>query len=118
MNTSDMRIDFTSVENLITKLNQGIKELNEVFDKQKKNYVKLNATDIWYGNAQLACSGKYEELSGKYEAIINSLRQYSDFLKETNETMKDFERSVDQSVDQDFGGGVSLDGDHEEEVLI
>lgn len=121
MNTSDMRIDFTSLDQLITKLNEGINELDDVFKKQANNYVKLNATDVWYGNAQLACSSKYELLSEKYDIIINSLRQYSDFLKETNETMKDFESSVDRAVDTDFGGGVSLtsdDGDHEEEVLV
>ena len=121
MNTSDMRIDFTSVDQLITKLNQGINELDDVFKKQAKNYVKLNATDVWYGTAQLACSSKYEKISKKYELIINSLKQYSDFLKETNATMRDFERSVDQAVDTDFGGGVPLtsgDGDHEEEVLV
>ena len=86
----DIIVDYTKLETAASNLDNEIKKLKELFNKQNNNFKLLEDNKMWYGTACSNCINKYKELSSKYEDIITNLNNYKQFLNNVRDTYKAF----------------------------
>ncbi len=66
---------------IIASMEQHRKNVGEIFENENTNMEKINATEVWSGDAQEETYNKYLELKQNYEPIMDGLRKYIDVMK-------------------------------------
>ena len=77
--------NYQEYEETLSKLEDSIRKMEDVYDSQIKNTEVINKTDTWTGEAQSAMYDKLRTLNGNYEPIKSSLELYIKFLHKTKE---------------------------------
>jgi uncharacterized protein YukE len=95
----DIMVDYTKLENAASSLDNEIKKLKELFEKQNNNFQLLEDNKMWYGTSCTNCINKYKELNVKYEEIITNLNNYKQFLINVKDTYKAFNEKANNSLD-------------------
>lgn len=94
--------DTNRFESIVSELESSFPEFEELFRMQNDNYNTINGTDVWKSDTQEVVSSKYVELSKNYEPIKETLMNYIKYLKITVENYKNFESTVDSSIEQNL----------------
>lgn len=84
---------------VIQALEQSYNKILEIFDNERKNAEKINATDTWTGNCQKVVYEKYKMLNNNYGPIEYSLDLYIKFLKKTLEDYTLMEQEINKNLD-------------------
>ena len=92
--------DTNKFESIIKELENTLPTIEDVFASQNNNFRTIDGTDVWKGATQEVISGKYDDLSKNYEPICESLRNYIKFLKITVSNYKNYENTVDRSIEE------------------
>lgn len=91
--------DSNKFEEIINNLEASLPNIKSIFDSQSANYERINETDAWSGKTQQIIYQKYRDLTKNYEPILNSLNNYVKFLKITIENYKNYETSLNSSIE-------------------
>ena len=91
--------DTDRFESIVTELENTLPAIEDVFASQNNNYKIIDGTDVWKGSTQEVISNKYDDLSKNYEPICESLRNYIKFLKITVSNYKNYENTVDKTIE-------------------
>ncbi len=86
-------------EEVIRSLEQSYRNIKEMFDNERKNVERINATDVWTGNCQKVVYEKYKMLNDNYGPIEYSLDLYIKFLKKTLEDYTLMESEINKNID-------------------
>lgn len=92
-------VDYEQIQNTISALDNEIKKLEALFQRQDGNFALLQDATIWYSPAREECLNKYKELSSKYGDIINSLNNYKGFLISACEAYKKYDSTITKAAD-------------------
>ena len=99
MNGNIVITDSGKFEQVILKMEESYKKIQDIFAKEKTNKEEIHATDTWTGKAQEAMYGKYELLSQNFSPIEYSLGVYIKFLKKTLEDYKRMEAEITRNME-------------------
>ena len=91
--------DTNRFESIIGDLENTLRTIEDVFASQNNNYRTIDGTDVWKGETQEVISNKYDDLTKNYEPICDSLRNYIKFLKITVSNYKNYENTVDKTIE-------------------
>ena len=83
--------DFQSV---IDSLKASYSKIKEIIEKEKKNAVRINETEVWSGRAAKVIYEKYALLNSNYDQIDYSIDLYIKFLEKT---LEDYMRIIEES---------------------
>lgn len=92
-------VDYVQIQNTISALENEIKKLDVLFQRQDSNFALLQDSTVWYSPAREECINKYKELSNQYSNIINSLNNYKGFLSSACEAYKQYDATIDKAAD-------------------
>lgn len=95
--------DTDKFETIIAELEKTIPAFESAFEIQNNNYNTIDGTESWTGETQRIVISKYNELKRNYEPIKESLINYIKYLKITVENYKKFEKTVDETIDDNDG---------------
>lgn len=102
-NVSNIVITDTNLfKNIIQELEQSIPHISEIFEKQNKEMLKIDHTEIWLGKAQEKVTEKYNELKNCYNPVKESLSLYVEFLKTTVDKYEMLERNINQDIESNL----------------
>ena len=90
--------DSNKMETVIHNFNNIISNIEATFEKEDNNFKKIDSTDIWNSDLQKSVTNKYNELSGKYGEVIDSLKTLSSFMNKTLNEYKRFENELNASI--------------------
>ncbi len=79
---SEIIIDYEKVESSIASIEEQIKGLQELFEKQNSNFKLFEDNKMWNGLSNQSCLAKYNEANAKYADIISTLNKYKKFLSD------------------------------------
>ena len=99
MNGKIVITDSGKFEEVILKIEESYKKIQDVFAKEKTNKEEINGTETWTGKAQEAMYEKYELLSQNFSPIEYSLGVYIKFLKKTLEDYKRIEAEITRNME-------------------
>ena len=92
--------EFDDVTNI---LHTSIKRIEDNFNLEKNKMMKLNGDkNVLSSKSQRSLNEKYIQLNELYPSIVESLNNFAKFLNETSANYKAFERSTNQSVEQNL----------------
>ena len=91
--------DTNRFESIIGDLENTLPTIEDVFASQNNNYRTIDGTDVWKGETQEVISNKYDDLTKNYEPICDSLRNYIKFLKITVSNYKNYENTVNKTIE-------------------
>ena len=86
---AEILVDFNKLQESASLIDNEVKHLRELFEKQDSNFELLKDNKLWNGSSNEKCISKYNELKGKYEDILNNLDSYRQFLLKVGEAYKD-----------------------------
>ena len=98
--------DSDKFERIIGDIENSAKRIDEIFQETTSNMETIDDTEIWTGLAQKEFSMKYKELSNNYGIINNSLKIYTNFLRQT---VIDYKKSELQTFKNMENNNVQLD---------
>ncbi len=85
MNDNLLITNESEFESVILSLEGSLKNIKDIFARERKNAQDIDGTDTWSGPAQVAFSNKYDQLMANFGPIEYSLELYIKFLKKTLE---------------------------------
>lgn len=91
--------DFSRFENSIHNLENSLSKLKEVFNNQRINTEKINATDTWTSKTQEVIYNKQKELEKNFNPVEESLQLYINFMKKTLEDYKRLDETIVRSAE-------------------
>ena len=94
--------DSDKFEETIEVFKNTIIEIQDIFDKQNNNMLKIDDTEVWNSDTERVITSKYNELKNDYPNIIESLNNYVSFMNNTVESYKKIEKDIDSSVDKNL----------------
>lgn len=101
MKMSDVVIkDTNQFERIISELEKTIPEIEDTFLLQDKNFSMIDGTDNYRGQCQEVISGKYNTVKKNYQTIDDALINYIKFLKITVRKYKEYERTMNETIDR------------------
>ncbi len=95
-------ISYEEMDSIILRLREKINRISDILDKQNNNFERINATDIWSGNAQSACYSKHIEMNAQFRTIIDSLNKYANFLESVKQAYIDLDAAQNRVIDSNF----------------
>lgn len=98
MNNNVVITDSNKMENVINNFNKIITNIEATFEKENNNFKKIDSTDIWNSDLQKSVTNKYNELSGKYSDVVESLKSLSVFMSKSLNEYKRFEDELNVSM--------------------
>jgi phage-related tail protein len=95
---NNVSINYEALETSITMLDNEIKKLEGLFEKQNNNYELLKDSTVWNSPSREVCIEKYNELASNYKTVIDDLNKYRNFLSGVHDTYKTYEATTDKMV--------------------
>ncbi len=92
--------DFGQFEEVITSLKGSYKRIQDIFNSERSNAERINATDTWTGPAQKALHGKYIDLMKNFGTIEYSLDLYIKFIEKTLEDYKLLDENMKNNLEE------------------
>lgn len=102
--------DFAEFENIIEQVKNSLKNIKEIFEKDRQNFKQINATDIWTCETQKAIYEKCEELAKNYPLIENSIQYYIDFMTKVLSEYGQLDANLSKKVQEDDLSSLSVSG--------
>ena len=94
--------DSKRFEKIINDLENTIPAIENSFATQDRNFAMIDGTDNYRGDCQRVISEKYNEVRKNYESIQDTLKNYVKFLKMTLQNYENYERNIDQSINDNL----------------
>lgn len=89
-------------ERIINELEYTIPDIENSFKLQDRNFSMIDGTDSYRGNCQESISNKYREFKKNYDPIQETLRNYIKFLKITLNNYKEYESTIDKTIENNL----------------
>lgn len=94
--------DASSFEAIINNLEDSLKTIYEIFERQDGNFNQMNDKEVWDDDIETIMFDKYKTLSKNYQPICESLTNYIKFLKITLENYKVFESQMNKNIENNL----------------
>lgn len=96
----NIEIDTQELEAIISELDKKIISVSDTMNEINNGMNKIDGSyDTWKGNSQAAVYKSYLTIANKFPVIINRLREYSQFLKDTVTNYNTMEKSIENEID-------------------
>lgn len=92
--------DTNRFENIISNIEVSSIKISEIFDRTDTNMERINGTDTWNGITQEECYNKYKELSSNYGSINDSLKIYTNFMRQIVDNYKNVENQLNNNINE------------------
>jgi hypothetical protein len=105
-NNSNINVTLTDInafDNIITNLNNSLNRINDNFSEEQAGVNSvLGNSNSWSGRAQTKAQEKYTEITNMYPSIIASLTNFINFLQDTSNNYKEFEKEINDNIEQNL----------------
>ena len=92
--------DSAKFEEIITRFEDNIKKIQEVFENENNNFEKIDSKETWTGLTQNSVVEKYNALKNNYDNIINSLNTYLTFMKKALKGYEDIDNKINLKIEE------------------